>query len=76
MKRPLRIWLAEHLLHFGWALFGQECDCGHNRFNWLARLIGEGEWDDDGDAVNLKTKIKFHVGHAFVLAHGQLMPKE
>lgn len=73
-RTPFRVWLAEHLLHFGWALFGQECGCGSNRFNWLARLVGEGQWDAEGEPANLRTRIKFNVGHAFVLMHGRLLP--
>jgi hypothetical protein len=38
--RPPRIWLAEHLLHFGWAVFGQECDCGYNRFTLIGMMKG------------------------------------
>ncbi len=72
-RRTIRIWFAEHLLHFGWAWFGQECGCGHNRFNWLARRIGEGKWDDEGEPANLWTKVKFEVGSFFVQAHGSLM---
>lgn len=69
----MRIWFAEHLLHFGWAIFGQECDCGHNRFNWLARWIGEGNWTDEGEPADRWTKIKFEIGHWFVMAHARLM---
>lgn len=72
-RRSPKVWLAEELLHFGWALFGQECDCGFNRFNWLARLIGEGRWDDEGEPADLRTDIKFRVGCAFVAAHARLM---
>ena len=76
VRRSPRIWFAEHLLHFGWALFGQECDCGANRFNWLARHVDEGTWDDEGEPVTLWTKIKFNIGHAFVSAHGRIIPRE
>ena len=72
-KRSARIWLAEHLLHMGWALFGQECNCGYNRFNWLARTIGHGTWTDDGEPATMWTKIKFEIGHALVSAHNRLM---
>lgn len=70
----MRIWLAEHLLHFGWAVFGQQCDCGNNRFNWLASRVGEGNWTDDGEPADTWTRIKFEIGHAFVMAHGRLTP--
>lgn len=68
----MRDWFAGHLLHFGWAFLGQECDCGHNRFNWLARLIGDGQWDDDGEPSNRLTRIKFEIGHWFVMQHNWL----
>lgn len=74
--RSSRVWFAEHLLHFGWACFGQECDCGADRFNWLASRIGEGKWSDDGEPENLWTRIKFNVGHTFVMAHGLLMQRQ
>lgn len=73
MRRTLAVWLAEHMLHFGWALFGQECGCGANRFNWLARIIGEGNWTDDLEPKDSWTKIKFHTGHSLVTAHNYLM---
>lgn len=72
----MRIWLAEHLLHFGWALFGQECECGHNRFNWLARRMSEGNWTEDLEPADRWTRIKFEVGDFFVRAHGRLMPRD
>lgn len=69
----MRAWIAEHLLHIGWALFGQECDCGHNRFNHLARWIGEGKWTDDLEPADLRTKIKWHIGNALVGVHNRMM---
>lgn len=75
-RRPFRIWLAEHLLHIGWAIFGQECDCGYNRFNWAARIMGEGQWTDDLEPANRWTAIKHRVGELFVSAHGRLMPRD
>lgn len=69
----MRIWLADQFLHLGWAFFGQECFCEHNNFNWLARLIGEGQWTDDGDPANWFTKIKFEVGDYLVNVHNYLM---
>lgn len=68
----MREWLREHLLHLGWALFGQESDCEYSRFNWLARWIGEGQWTEDLEPANLRTAIKFHVGHALVTASNYL----
>lgn len=75
-RRTFRIWLAEHFLHLGWALFGQECDCGANRFNWLARMIGEGQWDDEGEPANHRTWIKHWCGAGLVGLHGSLMPRD
>lgn len=75
-RRSFRIWLAEHLLHIGWAIMGQECHCGDNRFNWLARLQDEGQWTDDGEPANLWTSATLCVGEAFVNAYCRLMPKE
>ena len=49
MSKP-RLLAENTCLHAGWALMGQECDCGHfPNLNWLARTIGEGEWDDEHD---------------------------
>jgi len=72
MRSP-RIWLAEHLLHIGWAIHGQECDCSYNRFNWMARLSGEGNWTDAMEPADRWTSLKFRVGEAFVRAHERLM---
>lgn len=72
----MREWIAEQFLHIGWALFGQESECDWNYFNWLARWIGEGQWTDDHEPANWRTKIKFEVGHALVMAHGYILPKE
>ena len=67
-----RIWLAEHLLHIGWAMMGQECACGYNRFNWLARLMGEGQWIDGREPATRWTAIKCWVGERLIDAHGRL----
>lgn len=72
MRTP-KIWLAEHLLHIGWAVLGQECDCGCNRFNWFARLVGGGQWSEDAEPLNLRTRIKCGIGEALILAHNNLM---
>lgn len=69
----MREWIAEQFLHLGWALFGQESECEWNYFNWLARVIGEGQWNDDGEPANWRTKIKFEVGHQLVLMHGRIL---
>lgn len=74
-RRSSKVWLAEHFLHFGWALLGQECDCGHNRFNWLARLIGEGKWTDDLEPANLSTRLKYNVGNGLVQLHNRMMAR-
>lgn len=73
----LREEVADLLLHLGWAFFGQECECGHNPFNWMARRIdGEAGWDDERDCpVGFRHKIKWHVGHRLVLAAGWLRPR-
>lgn len=68
----MREWFREQLLHLGWAFFGQESDCECNRFNWLARKIGEGQWTDDLEPANLRTAVKFHIGHALVKASSRL----
>lgn len=72
----MRIWIAEMMLHFGWALFGQECNCGGNYFNCLARWMGEGNWTDDLEPADLWTSLKYHVGYAFVRAHARLISSE
>lgn len=30
--------ISDQLSHIGWAFGGQQCHCGKNPFNWLARL--------------------------------------
>lgn len=72
-RRSFRTWLAEHLLHIGWAIFGQECECGANRFNWAAKLIGEGDWTDDGEPSTVRTRVKFWLGSQFIDAYSWLM---
>lgn len=72
-RAPFYVWLADHLLHFGWAMFGQECECGDNRFNWLARRVHTGNWTNEGEPADLWTNIKWHIGNAFVSAHGWLL---
>jgi len=40
--------IGDFLCHFGWAIWGQECDCGYNPFNRLARFMQrypDGDWD-------------------------------
>lgn len=69
----MREWIAEQFLHLGWACFGQESECKWNYFNWLARLIGKGQWDDEGEPANLWTAIKFKIGHSLVLVHGSML---
>ena len=61
--------IAEFFLLTGWALFGQETEGGFNR---LARFIGQGQWDANGDPANIATRIKFAIGHALVTAHNRL----
>lgn len=44
--------LSDFFTHLGWALWGQECLCGKNPFNWLAYRLdpymnGPGQYDDD-----------------------------
>jgi hypothetical protein len=59
----LRDEFGELCLHLGWAFLGQECDCGHNPFNWLARLIGPGKFDDD--KPHGFTRITYPIGSFF-----------
>lgn len=68
----MREWLREQLLHFGWAFFGQECDCPYGRFNWLARKIGEGQWTAELEPANWRTAIKFQIGQALVSISNRL----
>ena len=42
--------LADFVQHLSWAVIGQECDCGHNPFNPLARFMDrhvntDDQWD-------------------------------
>lgn len=44
--------LSDFFTHLGWALWGQECNCGSNPFNWLAERLDPymndpNKWDDD-----------------------------
>lgn len=73
MKQSPRIWLAEHLLHLGWAFHGQKCECGFDKFNWLASVIGEGKWDANDEPADVWTRINFNICHALVSAHNSLM---
>ena len=42
--------MVNTLLHAGWALMGQECDCGGwPNLNALARAVGASEWDHERD---------------------------
>ncbi len=70
----MREWIGTQMLHFGWALFGQECDCGDNHFNWLARQIdGNANWDDElNEPVGFWYKVRWNIGHAFVLASSRV----
>ena len=52
-------------LHFGWALFGQECDCGHNLFNWLARGVQR--------VLPADSETVFKIGSLFVDAGTRLI---
>ena len=46
----MRQWLVDFIQHLAWAIIGQECDCGHNPFNALARFMDrhvntDDQWD-------------------------------
>lgn len=42
--------IADFVQHFAWAFYGQGCGCGSTfHFNWLADLIGEGNYDENYD---------------------------
>lgn len=45
--------LSDFFTHLGWALWGQECECGKNPFNWLAYHILP--WMDDPNKWNDET---------------------
>ena len=66
MRMNVREELGDLVQHFAWAVFGQECDCGHNPFNRLARWSAGRAWlscyDDDLNALNWQTAAVFWLG--------------
>jgi len=70
----MRNFLGKHLIHFGWAIWGQECDCGHTPFNGLARVMARvgclGRVDESrfGEAI-------YRVGSLFYRAGMSLDPE-
>jgi len=59
----MREYIGNSLLHIGWAIFGQPCDCGYGiRLNALARKIGSWEYDEE----SWRDRALFNVG-CFIL---------
>ena len=57
--------VGDLIQHLAWAIIGQECDCGHNPFNRLARWFSKSvfeSYDDNMNALNWQTKTTFFVG--------------
>ena len=57
--------VGDLIQHFAWAVMGQQCDCGHNPFNRLARWFNRPSfeaYDDELNALNWQTKMTFFVG--------------
>ena len=59
--------VGDLIQHFAWAVMGQECDCGHNPFNRLARWFSKPVFesygdDDDMTPLNWQTKTTSFVG--------------
>lgn len=61
MKKVIGDFVGDACLHFGWALFGQECNCGN--FNWLARMMPE---DTEMDEADIEASWRFKAGSFFV----------
>lgn len=64
--KQIRENLGDLIQHFAWAVFGQECDCGHNPFNRLARWSASRAWlscyDDELEPLNWQTAAAFWLG--------------
>ena len=58
--------VGDFIQHFAWALWGQQCDCGYNWFNRMARWFERQPWasqfDDDLNPLNWQTKATWIVG--------------
>lgn len=60
-------YLSDFFTHLGWAFWGQECECGHNPFNWLARLTAPHmtdleNWNDRGEPTTRRGRLLYWVG--------------
>ena len=66
--KQIRENLSDFIQHLGWAFLGQECDCGHNKFNWLARYFHQPLFerygdDDDMTPLNWQTAVTYWLGY-------------
>ena len=65
MKRAILSFIGNGSLHLGWAIYGQECDCGTSpSFNWLARQMPK---DDPNAGLEvMENSVRFKLGSYFV----------
>jgi hypothetical protein len=59
--------VGDFVQHLAWAFLGQECDCGHNPLNGLARWFAKPVFesygdDDDMTPLNWQTATTYWVG--------------
>jgi hypothetical protein len=65
MKDKIFSFIGNGSLHLGWAIYGQECDCGTPpSFNWLAKLMPEDDMDLSDEAF--ERSIRFKIGSFFI----------
>ena len=67
--------IGEFLIHLGWAIWGQECDCGHNPFNGLARFIARFLPDRESEEMSRFERATWHVGDLIYRAGMSLHPE-
>jgi hypothetical protein len=71
--------LADFFQHIAWALGGQQCDCGHNPFNGLARwcdkyVNAEGQWSEEFGPIGKTSRFFCRVAGFFNRIAYRLQP--
>ena len=61
MKDLVCSFIGNTLLHLGWALFGQECECETTTFNWLAKMMPPDPLTDE----EIEASWRFRLGSFF-----------
>ena len=65
MKTSIREKIGDWVQHLAWAILGQQCDCGHNPFNRLARWFDRPVFESYGDdmtPLNWQTATTYWLG--------------